>query len=107
MTNFSHGFKCFHGRLPVPPHGWPLLTGSGIVSILHRKIMGAILLDTAGASERSRPDQCLPPASRAATPEKWSVVGFSFKLLPRGLGHYWNVAGYPEPDTYKFTPGKW
>ena len=31
MTNFSHGFKCFHGRLPVPPHGWPLLTGSGIV----------------------------------------------------------------------------
>ena len=31
MTNFSHGFKCFHGRLPVPPHGWPLLTGSGMV----------------------------------------------------------------------------
>src|SRR5882724_3589714 len=41
MTNFSHGFKCFHGRLTVASHGWPLMTGSGIVSLLQTDFKNA------------------------------------------------------------------
>lgn len=33
MSNFFSGFKCFHGRLTVPPHGWSLMTGRGIVRL--------------------------------------------------------------------------
>ncbi len=37
LPNFSQGFTCVHGRVPVPPHAWPLLTGSGIVRIKRRQ----------------------------------------------------------------------